>query len=77
MDKLKSIVEACDIILKIGVAVAAFLFVDFTGVRSRVRSVFVMPTTIKSGIRPFRVRNSMVLAVWPMWASPSVMYSTG
>ncbi len=28
MDKLKSIVEACDIILKIGLAVAAFLFVD-------------------------------------------------
>jgi hypothetical protein len=28
MDKLKSIVEACDILLKIGLAVAAFLFVD-------------------------------------------------
>lgn len=28
MDKLKSIVEACDIILKIALAVAAFLFVD-------------------------------------------------
>ena len=28
MDKLKSIVETCDILLKIGLAVAAFLFVD-------------------------------------------------
>jgi hypothetical protein len=43
------------------------------GVRSRVRSVFVTPTTIISGMRALRARNETVPLVCWMCASPSVM----
>jgi hypothetical protein len=37
----------------------------------------VMATTIISGIRPLRAKNSIVAAVCPRCESPSVMYNTG
>jgi hypothetical protein len=49
----------------------------FVGVRSRVRSVLVMPTRITSGMRPSRARKSTTAAVCAICRSPSVMYSTG